>query len=228
MEADVQPSSPSPGRPPSPQASCSPSWWPGGAARIHGGPGHARARRPLRHVRRAAGYAAFSVPSCHRRAARCAPPLGLPVVETAVYLALTLALAGFSFWRINRNRSTAPNIRRPAIQAERPRVDGGRHGHSAPAPDWQAARFGKCSRGSLAGMTIGAGLVLLATVAVICVLLSLLRPRRPRLANRGRRPRGYRWRRMEAIKAAAAADIALIRGDEDRVPRRDERRTRTR
>ena len=33
-------------------------------------------------------------------------------VETAIYLALALALAGFSFWWINRNRSTAPGIRR--------------------------------------------------------------------------------------------------------------------
>ena len=34
-------------------------------------------------------------------------------VETAVYLALALALAGFCFWWINRNRSTKLNIRRP-------------------------------------------------------------------------------------------------------------------
>lgn len=34
-------------------------------------------------------------------------------VETAVYLALALALAGFSFWWINRNRSTELNIRCP-------------------------------------------------------------------------------------------------------------------
>jgi hypothetical protein len=34
-------------------------------------------------------------------------------VETAIYLALALALAGFSFWWINRNRSTELNIRRP-------------------------------------------------------------------------------------------------------------------
>ena len=33
-------------------------------------------------------------------------------IETAIYLALALALAGFSFWWINRNRSTAPGIRR--------------------------------------------------------------------------------------------------------------------
>ena len=42
-------------------------------------------------------------------------------VETAIYLALALALAGFSFWWINRNRSTEPNIWRsrqsaPALQ----------------------------------------------------------------------------------------------------------------
>ena len=82
--------------------------------------------------------------------------------------------------------------------------------------------------GKLLGMSTSTGLVLLVTVAVICVLLSLLRPRRPRLANRGRRPRGYRWRRIEAMKAAAAADIALIRGEEDRVPSRGAGRTRTR
>jgi ABC-type transport system involved in multi-copper enzyme maturation permease subunit len=34
-------------------------------------------------------------------------------VETAVYLALAFALAGFSFWWINRKRSAEPNIRRP-------------------------------------------------------------------------------------------------------------------
>ena len=66
-------------------------------------------------------------------------------------------------------------------------------------------------------MTTGAGLVLVVTVAVIVLLLlSLLRPRRPRLVNRGRRPRGYRMRRVEALKRAAAADIALIRGDDER------------
>lgn len=64
-------------------------------------------------------------------------------------------------------------------------------------------------------MTIGTGLVLLVTLAVIfALLLSALRPRRPRLANRGRRPRGYRRRRMDAIKRAAAADIAMIRGND--------------
>jgi hypothetical protein len=64
-------------------------------------------------------------------------------------------------------------------------------------------------------MTIGIGLVLLVTVLVIVLLLSLLlRPRRPRLVNKGRRRGGYRRRRMDAIKRAAAADIAMIRGDE--------------
>lgn len=63
-------------------------------------------------------------------------------------------------------------------------------------------------------MTIGTGIVVVVTVVVIGLLLSVaLRPRRPRLANRGRRRGGYRRRRMDAIKAAAAADIALIRGD---------------
>jgi hypothetical protein len=44
-------------------------------------------------------------------------------IETAIYLTLALALAGFSFWWINRNRSTELNIRRrrtrqpaPALQ----------------------------------------------------------------------------------------------------------------
>jgi hypothetical protein len=69
-------------------------------------------------------------------------------------------------------------------------------------------------------MTIGTGLVLLITVVVIGVLLSLLRPRRPSLVNRGRRRGGYRRRRMDAMKRAAAADIALIRGN-DRALRRD-------
>lgn len=64
-------------------------------------------------------------------------------------------------------------------------------------------------------MTIGTGLVLLVTVAVIAgLLLSVLRPRRPRLVNKGRRRRGYRRRRMDAIKRAAAADIAMIQGDD--------------
>jgi hypothetical protein len=66
-------------------------------------------------------------------------------------------------------------------------------------------------------MTIGTGLILLVTLAVIfLLLLSALRPRRPRLVNRGRRPRGYRRRRMDAIKRAAAADIAMIRGNDVR------------
>jgi ABC-type transport system involved in multi-copper enzyme maturation permease subunit len=34
-------------------------------------------------------------------------------IETAIYLALALALARVCFWWINRNRSTEPNIRRP-------------------------------------------------------------------------------------------------------------------
>ncbi len=63
-------------------------------------------------------------------------------------------------------------------------------------------------------MTIGTGLVLLVTVAVIFLLLSVLRPRRPRLVNRGRRPRGFRRRRIDAIKRAAAADIAMIQGND--------------
>jgi hypothetical protein len=63
-------------------------------------------------------------------------------------------------------------------------------------------------------MTIGTGLVLLVTLVVIFLLLSLVRPRRPRLVNRGRRPRGFRRRRMDAIKRAAAADIAMIQGND--------------
>jgi hypothetical protein len=47
------------------------------------------------------------------------------------------------------------------------------------------------------------------------LLLSLVRLRRPRLVNRGRRRGGYRRRRADAIKAAAAADIAMIRGEAD-------------
>jgi hypothetical protein len=65
-------------------------------------------------------------------------------------------------------------------------------------------------------MTIGTGLVLLVTLVVIFLLLSLVRPRRPRLVNRGRRPRGFRRRRMDAIKRAAAADIAMIQGNDVR------------
>lgn len=64
-------------------------------------------------------------------------------------------------------------------------------------------------------MTIGTGVVLIVAVIVIVLLLWVaLRPRRPRLVNRGRRPRGFRRRRIEAIKRAAAADIALIQGDD--------------
>jgi ABC-type transport system involved in multi-copper enzyme maturation permease subunit len=40
-------------------------------------------------------------------------------VETAIYLTLALALAGFSFWWINRNRSTELNIRRPRTRIRR-------------------------------------------------------------------------------------------------------------
>jgi hypothetical protein len=69
-------------------------------------------------------------------------------------------------------------------------------------------------------MTIGTGLVLLVTAVIIILLLSLLRPRHPRLVNRGRRRRGYRRRRADAIKRAAAADIAMIRGN-DRARRPD-------
>jgi uncharacterized protein HemY len=69
-------------------------------------------------------------------------------------------------------------------------------------------------------MTVGTGLVLLVAVLVIVLLLALaLRRRRPRLVNRDRRAGGYRRRRMDRIKAAAAADIALIRGEgPDRQP----------
>jgi ABC-type transport system involved in multi-copper enzyme maturation permease subunit len=41
-------------------------------------------------------------------------------VETAVYLTLALALAGFSFWWINRNHSTELNIRRPRTRQPAP------------------------------------------------------------------------------------------------------------
>jgi hypothetical protein len=40
--------------------------------------------------------------------------------ETAIYLTLAIALAGFSFWWINRNRSTEPNIRRPRTRQSTP------------------------------------------------------------------------------------------------------------
>jgi len=41
-------------------------------------------------------------------------------VETAIYLALALALSLFSFWWINRNRTTAPNIPRPRTRQPAP------------------------------------------------------------------------------------------------------------
>ncbi len=41
-------------------------------------------------------------------------------VETAIYLALALGLAGFSFWWINRNRSTELNFRRPRTRQPAP------------------------------------------------------------------------------------------------------------
>jgi hypothetical protein len=64
-------------------------------------------------------------------------------------------------------------------------------------------------------MTVGTGLVLVVTVVVVTgLLLFVLRPRRPRLVNRGRRPGGFRRRRIDAIKRAAAADIAMIQGDD--------------
>lgn len=64
-------------------------------------------------------------------------------------------------------------------------------------------------------MTIATGFVLLVTVVVIGLLLAvLLRPRRPRLVNRNRRPRGFRRRRVDAMKRAAAADIALLQGND--------------
>ena len=40
--------------------------------------------------------------------------------ETAIYLALALALAGFCFWRISPDRSAAPNIRRPRTRQPAP------------------------------------------------------------------------------------------------------------
>jgi hypothetical protein len=43
-------------------------------------------------------------------------------VETAIYLTLALALAGFSFWWINRNRSTELNIRRPRTRQSAPEL----------------------------------------------------------------------------------------------------------
>ena len=70
-------------------------------------------------------------------------------------------------------------------------------------------------------MTIGTGLVVVVTVVVVgLLLLSALRPRRPRLVNRDRPRGGFRRRRIDAMKARAAADIAMIQGN-DRRPRQD-------
>jgi hypothetical protein len=70
-------------------------------------------------------------------------------------------------------------------------------------------------------MTIGTGIIILVTVVVIgLLLLSALRPRRPRLVNRDRPRGGFRRRRIDAMKARAAADIAMIQGN-DRRPRQD-------
>jgi hypothetical protein len=67
-------------------------------------------------------------------------------------------------------------------------------------------------------MTIGTGLVVVVAVVIIgLLLLAALRPRRPRLVNRGRRPAGLRRRRIDAMKARAAADVALIQGNERRL-----------
>lgn len=67
-------------------------------------------------------------------------------------------------------------------------------------------------------MTIGTGLVVVVTVVVIgLLLLTALRRRRPRLVNRNRRPGGFRRRRIDAMKARAAADVALIRGNDRRL-----------
>jgi hypothetical protein len=43
--------------------------------------------------------------------------------ETAIYLTPALALAGFSFWWINRNRSTELNIRRPRTRQPAPELE---------------------------------------------------------------------------------------------------------
>jgi ABC-type transport system involved in multi-copper enzyme maturation permease subunit len=43
-------------------------------------------------------------------------------IETAIYLALALALAGFSFWWISRNRSTELNIGRPRTRQPTPEL----------------------------------------------------------------------------------------------------------
>lgn len=67
-------------------------------------------------------------------------------------------------------------------------------------------------------MTIGTALVVIVTVVVIgLLLLRALRPRRPRLVNRNRRRGGFRRRRIDAMKAKAAADVALIRGNDRRL-----------
>ncbi len=42
--------------------------------------------------------------------------------ETAICLALALALAGFSFWWVNRGRSTELSVHRPPHQPARPRA----------------------------------------------------------------------------------------------------------
>ena len=44
-------------------------------------------------------------------------------IETAIYLALALALAGFSFWWIHRNRSAEPDIRRPRTRQPAPALE---------------------------------------------------------------------------------------------------------
>ena len=70
-------------------------------------------------------------------------------------------------------------------------------------------------------MTIGTGLVVVVAVVVIgLLLLSALRLRRPRLVNRDRPRGGFRRRRIDAMKARAAADVAMIQGN-DRRPRPD-------
>jgi hypothetical protein len=67
-------------------------------------------------------------------------------------------------------------------------------------------------------MTIGTGLVVVVTVIVIGLLLMLaLRPRSVRLVNRDRRRGSWRRRRIDAMKARAAADVALIRGNDRRL-----------
>ena len=67
-------------------------------------------------------------------------------------------------------------------------------------------------------MTIGTGLIVLVTVVVVgLLLLSALRLRRPRLVNRDRRRGGFRRRRIDAMKTRAAADIAMIQGNDRRL-----------